>query len=228
MLLSWQEKNKITKRYISSVLLIVFKAGYVWAVLTFALWKLDTKSNQAKADFWWSEGQMLSFSWPSLPCERYLCSDERGRFLCLTLLSSPMETQPCRGKLFTSRSITCFPLSVSVIWSVGLIRPRSSAALNQRPCSSGGDGWSDRCGRGRNCSTKWRRSRIDRRSDADFRSSCSGQDRDEAPHLPFSLPPPFTSCKGWGIPGGGLASLQQWMDGWMEGWMDGSLWMQGP
>lgn len=48
---------------------------------------------------------------------------------------------------------------VSVIWSVGLIRPRSSAALKLRPWSPGGDGCSARCGWGRRSCTKWRRSR---------------------------------------------------------------------
>lgn len=65
--------------------------------------------------------------------------------------------QLCRGKWFTSRSVTGLPVCVSAIWSVGgLVWPRSSAALNLRTWSSGGDGWSPR----------WRRWSIDKRIDA--------------------------------------------------------------
>lgn len=122
MLISWQEKNKIPKRSISSVLLIVFKVGFEWAVLLFPLYKL--KSSQVDL-----------------------------RYHVNTISA-------------VHKQISYSPGCVSVIRSVGLSRPQSSASLNRRPWSSGGDGWSARCGWGRRSCTKWRRSSTDRRMDA--------------------------------------------------------------
>lgn len=53
LLILWQQENTIPERYISFVLLIVFKVGFEWAVLLFPLCKWDTKPSQMKADFWW-------------------------------------------------------------------------------------------------------------------------------------------------------------------------------
>lgn len=88
-----------------------------------------------------NEGHLVSFSWPSLPCECHLCGDEcpvMRTSICRFLFDSTLVMQPCGGKWFTSRPVT---VQFGSQWShLFLIRP-SASAFNLRPWSLGGDGW---------------------------------------------------------------------------------------